>query len=172
MQYTTVLLSLLAATGMTAPTKRALPTGGLEVRLEAETFFLQVPMPADVAQRKFLGDRFADVKFKSIEVLAGGVDKPRCQVKSREGGFEIIAKRNANIDTTFSDAGKGKWTFQDGAIAIGDIVCDPKFEANNLNVNNFVPTATDAATESTSESPAASVSAVVEAPVAGEPLRI
>ena len=143
MQYS-VLLSILAATGaLAAPTKRTIGvTGapvtsgkGIEVRLEATNFFLQIPFAADVRTEKFLGDRFADVDFKTIEILAGGAAKPRCQITSRKIRQAVVASRGAATDTTFADAGNGKWTFDGGATTLKDIICDPAFEANNLNVN-------------------------------------
>ncbi|KPI40503.1 uncharacterized protein AB675_7687 [Cyphellophora attinorum] len=135
MQFTSsVLVSLLAITGsLAAPTKRTPDAGKLEVRLEAETFFLHVPLSNYQADQRFLGDRFTSVNFKSIEVLNGGLATPRCKVID-QAQKEIIAKRGDNIDTSFSDAGKGKWTFKDGPTGVGALKCDPAFTANNLNV--------------------------------------
>jgi hypothetical protein len=135
MQFTSsVLVSLLAITGsLAAPTKRTTGSDKLEVRLEAETFFLHVPIANNRFDHRFLGERFTSVNFKSIEVLNGGLATPRCKVID-QAQKEIIAKRGDNIDTSFSDAGKGKWTFKDGATGVGEIQCDPAFLANNINV--------------------------------------
>jgi len=49
----------------------------------------------------------------------------RCQALDNYG-YPIIGVRGANTDTTFSDAGKGPWTFRQPAY-VSEVVCDPTF---------------------------------------------
>ncbi|KAF1954900.1 hypothetical protein CC80DRAFT_493622 [Byssothecium circinans] len=55
-------------------------------------------------------------------------DTLRCQILDK-AGKPITAKRGENVDTTFSDAGKGAWTFKVPAkSAVSKIICDPAFK--------------------------------------------
>lgn len=67
--------------------------------------------------------------FETIEISVGdGANQDlRCQVLDTYGNV-VLGKRNANVDTTFSDAGKGPWTFKE-ATEISQIICDPAFVA-------------------------------------------
>jgi len=67
--------------------------------------------------------------FTSITVAVGPLVNPelRCKLKNLHDRA-IVATRGENIDTTFSDADKGAWTFQK-AQSVGKIICDPKFIA-------------------------------------------
>lgn len=68
--------------------------------------------------------------FSTVEVMVGAFVKKqdyRCAVVGKDGK-SIVAKRGKNVDTTFSDAGKGEWTFlQKGEVR--SVVCDPGFKA-------------------------------------------
>ncbi|KAL8648444.1 MAG: hypothetical protein Q9210_004984 [Variospora velana] len=68
--------------------------------------------------------------FTTVEVIVGDfVEKQdyRCQVLD-EDDKAIHAVRGANRDTTFSDAGKGEWTFEKESV-VGKVICDPAFKA-------------------------------------------
>lgn len=55
----------------------------------------------------------------------------RCQIEDHRG-VAIEAKRGKNIDTTFSDAGKGRWTFlMPEQSVVSKVICDPAFKSAN-----------------------------------------
>lgn len=69
--------------------------------------------------------------FETIEIDVGDVvlnQAIRCKVLDRNH-HAIVAQRNENIDTTFSDADKGLWTFVNGATEVSAVICDPRFVA-------------------------------------------
>ena len=73
--------------------------------------------------------------FNSVLIQVGkNVDNQavRCQLLDKNNK-PITGKRGANIDTTFSDAKKGEWTFQDpqALTAVSQIICDPAFKSAN-----------------------------------------
>lgn len=79
-------------------------------------------------------------EYNSIEIAVGALvanDKIRCLVK--DGHHKrITALRGTNVDTTFSDADKGKWDFikADGSKTkieskVTKIICDPGFKSAN-----------------------------------------
>jgi len=67
--------------------------------------------------------------FSTVEISVGPLVNPalRCKVKNARGRA-IVATRGENIDTTFSDADKGAWTFQKSQ-SVSKIICDPIFVA-------------------------------------------
>lgn len=67
--------------------------------------------------------------FDSVTIDVGPLVDPalRCKVKNVHGRA-IVATRGENIDTTFSDADKGAWTFNKRS-SVSVIVCDAKFVA-------------------------------------------
>lgn len=67
-----------------------------------------------------------DNVFSSVELTSPKEvkDSLRCQIQDKDGN-PITVKRGTNVDTTFSDAGKGAWSFERGMV--GKIVCDPTF---------------------------------------------
>jgi hypothetical protein len=72
-------------------------------------------------------------RFQTIELSVGEAVRNqgfRCQVLDL-AGIPIVARRGAAIDTTFADGGLGAWTFLQES-AVGTIICDPAFVANNL----------------------------------------
>ncbi|KAK3703220.1 hypothetical protein LTR37_014560 [Vermiconidia calcicola] len=72
--------------------------------------------------------------FEIVEIVVGALVDPelRCQLRD-QNNEAIIATHGENRDTTFSDADKGEWTFEQES-RVSRIVCDPAFVANNLNV--------------------------------------
>lgn len=128
MQYTTVVLSLLAATGaLAAPHSRRTFDNEIRVALSdlGET-------GAQVTFKE--GVRDAEVPaisgpFATLEVLLGKDVKQqdlRCQALD-EAGKPIIATRGANVDITFADGGNGPWTFKQPSL-VSKVICDPSFQ--------------------------------------------
>lgn len=94
------------------------------------------------------------VTYATLEVVVGNGFNPagiRCQVKDNHGR-EVFGKcsirvdcstglpdtnanqgtRGQNLDTTFADGNNGRWTL-DPPSHITEIICDPRFVANNRN---------------------------------------
>jgi hypothetical protein len=72
--------------------------------------------------------------FSAIEIQAPDnvKDTLRCQIEDRSGNI-IVAKRGANTDKTFSDAGKGAWNFKlPERTQVSKITCDPAFKADPI----------------------------------------
>lgn len=68
--------------------------------------------------------------FQTVEIAVGAwAEKQdlRCSVLDH-AGTPIVAKRGKNVDTTFSDADKGAWTFVHES-EVSKIVCDESFKA-------------------------------------------
>ncbi|KAJ9614588.1 hypothetical protein H2200_002725 [Cladophialophora chaetospira] len=66
--------------------------------------------------------------FTSIQISLGADVQNkdlRCQALDNYGN-PILGVRSPNVDITFSDAGKGPWTFRQPAY-ISEVVCDPTF---------------------------------------------
>lgn len=92
----------------------------------------QTPFLLGGAEREVQPPVASSGPYNTIELKVGALVEEqdlRCQILDVQGN-PIIAKRNKNIDTTFSDAGKGAWTFLDPVESeVVDIVCDPAFIA-------------------------------------------
>lgn len=68
--------------------------------------------------------------FQTIEIRVGALvqkQDTRCQALDK-AGKPIVATRGKNTDVTFSDAGKGEWTFKKES-EVSKIICDPAFKA-------------------------------------------
>jgi len=68
--------------------------------------------------------------FQTVEISVGAWSEKqdlRCSVLDK-AGKPITAKRGKNVDTTFSDADKGAWTFLYES-EVSEIVCDESFVA-------------------------------------------
>jgi len=66
--------------------------------------------------------------FTSIQISLGADVQNkdlRCQALDNYG-YPIGGVRGANVDDTFSDAGKGPWTFRQ-PVYVSEVVCDPTF---------------------------------------------
>jgi len=127
MYANTIALSLLAATGaLAAPHSRRYYDDSVTVILSdgGETG-AQVTLQStyrDMATPAISGP------FNSIEIALGADvqnQELRCQALDNYGN-PIVGVRGANIDTTFSDADKGPWTFRQSSY-VSEIVCDPAF---------------------------------------------
>jgi len=76
------------------------------------------------AQMPAIGGPFATVELK----LGSGVMQQDLRCKAiDDAGNEIVVIRGNNTDFTFSDAGKGPWTFRTPSI-VSEVICDPTFE--------------------------------------------
>lgn len=132
MYANTIALSLLAATGaLAAPHSRRsydnsydntvtviLSDGG---ETGAQVSGLQSTV-------RDMGTPALSGPFSTLEVSLGKDvqnQELRCQALDNYG-YPIVGTRGANIDTTFSDADKGAWTFRQPSY-VSEVVCDPSF---------------------------------------------
>lgn len=86
--------------------------------------------------------------FETIEISLGADVANvglRCSALDMNGD-PIIAIRNANTDTTFSDQDKGPWTFI-APTEVSAVVCDPTFTAVAAGSYDVIVTLQDQATE-------------------------
>lgn len=129
MHYSTIAFSLLASTGaLAAPYYSTFNNeirvvlgglGGTSANLEL-TFtegIVDTQMPA------------LDGPFSTVALQLGKdvvQQDLRCKVVDHAGN-DIVVLRGNNTDVTFSDAGKGAWTFPEPAM-VGNVICDPSFE--------------------------------------------
>ncbi|KIW22384.1 uncharacterized protein PV07_12274 [Cladophialophora immunda] len=122
-----VVLSLLAASGaLAAPHSRRYYDDKVTVALSdgGETG-AQVTLESTVRD---MGAPAISGPFNSIEIRLGEDvqnQELRCQALDNYG-YPIVATRGTNIDTTFSDADKGPWTFRQASY-VSEVVCDPTF---------------------------------------------
>ncbi|KAF2275285.1 uncharacterized protein EI97DRAFT_434501 [Westerdykella ornata] len=141
MQYSTVILAALAASGsLGAPldsrqVEAGSQTNGIRITLEDQSVELG-------RQFTINGDGNAEVrvavgepeKFAAINVSLGdniSNKELRCQARGLDDQ-PIVGKRGPddkpNIDVNFSDAGKGPWTFLTGKQVVKEVVCSPEFK--------------------------------------------
>ena len=127
-RYTSIALSFLAATGVLARPYTS---------YEQDTSIV-------VSLTNAAGDLSTDLTFSSlpytvtpmhtgpftqIELKVGKDVDPqdlRCQALDSHGKA-IVEERGTNTDVTFSDAGKGAWTFR-APTSVASVTCDPTFE--------------------------------------------
>jgi hypothetical protein len=132
MQYSTIFLSALAATGaLAAPTRRSNNNFDNSV-----TVILQNQNPEIGSQTQFAeGQRQAKSPvgssgpFTTVELSLGLDVKQkglRCQVLDNNNN-PIVVVRGQAVDITFADGDLGEWTFQNGATEVNTIICDPAF---------------------------------------------
>ncbi|KIV91696.1 hypothetical protein PV10_06210 [Exophiala mesophila] len=128
MQYSAILVSLLAATGaLAAPSSRRSVDNEIRVVLSdlGETG-AQVTFKEGVrdVQVPALNGPFATLEVR----LGKGVAQQdlRCQALD-ESGNPIVGVRGANVDITFADGGNGPWTFKKPSL-VSKVICDPAFK--------------------------------------------
>ncbi|KAK8046967.1 hypothetical protein PG996_015031 [Apiospora saccharicola] len=130
MQFSTALLGLLAASGALAAPAADASSANSQV-----TVILRGP--SELATQTQLGKNEqkrpigAGSDFTSVELAAHKLknDKGqdlRCRVFDARGR-PITVTRGANVDTTFSDAGKGEWTFK--KTVVSKVQCSTAFVA-------------------------------------------
>ncbi|KAK8130343.1 hypothetical protein PG999_002723 [Apiospora kogelbergensis] len=154
MQYTTLLLGLLATTATTTPTKsqqssqtKRFPLeqkrddGPLKVTLETDFFNNAAADFFGGVAAELLATNLgeADAKAPAFPgpyatfTLDTGSGNPaaRCQLTDADGQ-PVTLIRGANVDTTFGDGGNGPWRMQNGGtFTVGEIKCDPAFVSAN-----------------------------------------
>lgn len=128
MQYSTIIFSILAATGASAHGRRPQinPDDQGSVLIQnsnlGRSFTLSGVKPNAVAVREP-----EPIETVSLDVMGANVHPElRCQIVGVEG--PIVVLRGENVDVTFSDADKGPWTLQEPTV-VKKIICDPAFEA-------------------------------------------
>ncbi|RVX72450.1 hypothetical protein B0A52_03638 [Exophiala mesophila] len=155
MQYTSIALSLLAASGVCAapayPYANTTTTswmgsnttaaatngtgstsgGGSEIRVTLSN--IQAEIGVQLTFKKGVRDIQRSPlqgPFQTFELSVGPevLDQDlRCQALGL-AGQPLVAIRGDNVDTTFSDAGNGAWTFAEVS-EVSTVICDPAFEA-------------------------------------------
>ncbi|KAK8017781.1 hypothetical protein PG993_014107 [Apiospora rasikravindrae] len=124
MHFSTALLGLLAATSSTL----AADANTVTVTLRGASELATQTQLGKNEQKKPVG---AGSDFTSVELAAHNLknDKGqdlRCRIFDARGR-PVTVTRGANVDTTFSDAGKGEWTFK--TTRVGKVQCSTKFVA-------------------------------------------
>lgn len=76
-----------------------------------------------------------DKQFNYVQVSVGILSQPqglRCQLIIGDNQKPIVGKRGANVDTTFSDAHKGPWIFEEPKMSkVTSVKCSPDFKSAN-----------------------------------------
>lgn len=131
--YFSTIIPLLAATGALAAPLTARSDNSIRVSLtdNAETG-AQVTLPEGA---RSTATPATSGPFASVQLTLGpDVQQQdlRCQVLDVTGN-PILLERGENIDTTFSDAGKGPWGFVNkGELTkVTKVICDPSFVSAN-----------------------------------------
>ncbi|KIW62392.1 hypothetical protein PV04_10572 [Phialophora macrospora] len=128
MYANTIALALLAATGaLAAPHSRRTYDDTVTVILSdgGET---GAQVSGLSSTSRAMGTPSQSGPFTSIQISLGADVQNkdlRCQALDNYGNA-IVGVRTPNVDTTFSDAGKGPWTFRQPAY-VSEVVCDPTF---------------------------------------------
>jgi hypothetical protein len=130
------LVSLLAASVFAAP---AASNNGKSVTVILQSQSTETGSQTtfkSVNRRKEKAPVGSSGPFETIEISVGpNADQAlRCQALDASG-TPLVATRGTNIDTSFSDADKGPWTFQKPDAEVARIVCDPALEA--ISADNF-----------------------------------
>ncbi|ORY11131.1 hypothetical protein BCR34DRAFT_565731 [Clohesyomyces aquaticus] len=130
MQYSTLFLSALAATGALAvPTPQFAGDSSITVVLENQAIEVGSQTQFLDGMRQAKPPVGSSGPFATVELRLGpNVKKAglRCQVLDNNN-VPITVVRGANVDITFADGDKGLWTFQNGATEVSQIICDPAF---------------------------------------------
>lgn len=130
MQYSSVILAVLAATGaIAAPTEaRNQKTARVLLQNSSAGQAFEVPIGKNGFAVR------SDEKWTLVTVEVGtdpAVKALRCKLLDQSPRpVAITATRGANKDITFADGDKGEWTFVK-ASKVGRIICDPAFKANS-----------------------------------------
>lgn len=132
MHYSTIAFSLLASTGALAAPLTSMVDNSIQIVLSSRgdaatntkvNFFSE-----DMANTASLGDFGASFEYDTVALQLGKdvVNQDlRCKAVDVAGN-DIVVLRGANTDVSFSDAGKGAWTFLTPT-AVGAVICDPTF---------------------------------------------
>lgn len=129
MHFSTALLALFAASGaLAAPAADTNSANTVTVILRGPSELATQTQLGKNEQKRPIG---AGSDFTSVELAAHHLknDKGqdlRCRIFDARGR-PVTVTRGTNVDTTFSDAGKGAWTFR--KTAVGKVQCSTAFAA-------------------------------------------
>lgn len=131
MHHSTVSIFLLAATGSFAS---AQASDGAEnaISVILQNQAIELGSQTDFAEgiRETKEPVGSSGPYTTVELSLGAdVDQQdlRCQILD-DNNVPIILLRGENNDTTFADGDGGVWDFQDGALLVSTIICDPEFQ--------------------------------------------
>lgn len=130
MQFPTALLGLLAAShALAAPAADASSANAVTVTLRGPGELATQTQLGPNEQKRPVGAGGAG--FTSVELMSHHLQNDkgqdlRCRLFDARGR-PVTVTRGANVDTTFSDAGKGAWTFRQTAVS--KVQCSPAFAA-------------------------------------------
>ncbi|PVH72171.1 hypothetical protein DL98DRAFT_520629 [Cadophora sp. DSE1049] len=141
MQYSTIFLSALAATGALAvPTRRPNNNFDSSITVILQNQNLEIGSQTQFAegQRQAKSPVGSSGPFTTVELSLGPDVKQkdlRCQVLDKSNK-PIVVVRGQNVDITFADGDKGEWTFKNGATEVNTIICDPAFKQGIASTSN------------------------------------
>ncbi|KAI9853937.1 MAG: hypothetical protein M1813_001615 [Trichoglossum hirsutum] len=153
MQYSSIILAALAATGAVAA-PRGLRSLDDEIRVVLSNQATETGSQTTFTegQREEMGPVGSSGPFQTVELRLGkDVQKQdyRCQVLDDQDK-PIVLTRGANTDITFGDGGKGEWTFRKESI-VSSIICDPTFAKIDPSATEIRVTLSNQATETGSQ---------------------
>jgi hypothetical protein len=149
MQYSSIILAALAATGaVAAPWGLRSLDNEIRVILSDQATDTGSQTTFTEGQREQKGPVGSDGPFQTVELHLGqNVQKQdyRCQVLDDQGK-PIVLTRGASTDITFGDGGKGEWTFKKESI-VSSIICDPTFAKADSTATEIRVTLSNQATD-------------------------
>jgi hypothetical protein len=131
MHHSIAAYFLLAATGSFAvPQASGAADNSISVTLQNQAIELGSTTSFSEGVREAKGPVGSSGPFTTVELSLGAdvaQQDLRCQILD-DRNVPIILLRGENNDTTFADGDGGVWDFQDGALLVSTIICDPEFE--------------------------------------------
>jgi hypothetical protein len=131
MHHSTVAIFLLAATSNLASAQASNEAdNSVSVILQNQAIELGSTTGFSEGVRETKEPVGSSGPYTTVELSLGAdVDQQdlRCQILD-DRNVPIILLRGNNTDTTFADGDGGVWDFQDGALLVSAIICDPEFE--------------------------------------------
>jgi len=128
---------LLAATGSFASPQANEADNSIRVILQNQAIELGSQTAFSEGIRETKGPNGSSGPYSTVELSLGaavGQQDLRCQILDDQS-IPITLLRGENIDTTFADGDGGVWDFQDGALFVSAIICDPEFEKRELDLS-------------------------------------
>ncbi|USW57826.1 hypothetical protein Slin15195_G111450 [Septoria linicola] len=135
MQYSSILLSALAATGtLAAPARRQVSTQVIDnsIRVGLQSLIREIGSGTTFNENHLpqpSGPTGSRGPYDTVSLSLGAdILNPalRCQILDTAQN-PIVVVRGENVDITFADGGNGPWTFRDGENEVSQIICDPAF---------------------------------------------
>lgn len=137
MHHSTVAILLLAATGSFASAQASDEIdNSISVILQNQAIELGSTTDFSEGVRETKEPVGSSGPFTNVELDLGAdvaQQDLRCQILD-DDNVPIILLRGENNDTTFADGDGGVWDFQDGALLVSTIICDPEFEKRELDL--------------------------------------